>query len=65
MPKHSTPKRKKAGRPEIEPKMKKVSMGVCGTPALIEAAKRAAFRRGESFSSYVNRAVQSQLLNEG
>jgi hypothetical protein len=67
MAKQSAPKKTKTrtpGRPGIDPKMKKVSLGVCAAPALIKAAKDAAWKRGESFSSYVQRAVQTQLLTE-
>jgi len=42
----------------------KVKLSASASPALIALAMKMANKRGESFSSYVARAIQTQILNE-
>lgn len=55
----TTPKR---GRPATG--KNKIKLSASASPALIAAASKAAAKRNESFSSYVARAIQTQLLEE-
>jgi len=63
MPKQATkqvgPKR---GRPATG--KQKIKLSASASPALIAAASKAAAKNGESFSSYVARAIQTQLLED-
>lgn len=52
----------KRGRPATG--KTKIKLSASAPPALIAAAAKMAHKRGESFSSYVARAIQTQLLNE-
>jgi hypothetical protein len=60
-------------RPPINPQVKrgrpatgksKVKLSASASPALIAAAAKAAAKKNESFSAYVSRAIQTQLLND-
>jgi predicted HicB family RNase H-like nuclease len=63
MPKQSnTPTQPKRGRPATG--RNKIKLSASASPTLIAAAAKAAAKRGESFSSYVARAIQTQLLEE-
>jgi len=56
-PKQDSPKR---GRPATGKTKVKLSASV--SPALIEAAQKAAFKKGESLSQFVSRAMQNLIL---
>jgi predicted HicB family RNase H-like nuclease len=56
-PKQASPKR---GRPATGKTKTKLSASV--SPALIEAAQKAAFKKGESLSQFVSRAMQNLIL---
>jgi hypothetical protein len=58
-PQKESPKR---GRPATG--KLKIKLSASASPALIAAATKMAYKRGESFSNYVARAIQTQLLNE-
>ena len=56
-PKQESPKR---GRPATGKTKVKLSASI--SPALIEAATKAAFKKGESLSQFVSRAMQNLIL---
>lgn len=60
-PTTDTPQRKR-GRPPTG--KTKIKLSASASPALIATATKHAYKRGESFSSYVCRAIQTQILNE-
>ena len=59
---HQAAPKPKRGRPSVA--VRKIKLSASASPTLIDAAMKMATKRGESFSSYVARAIQTQLLNE-
>lgn len=61
MPKQATKEESpKRGRPATG--KTKVKMSASVSPALIEAATKVAFKKGESLSQFVSRAMQNLIL---
>jgi predicted HicB family RNase H-like nuclease len=60
MPKPTTQASPKRGRPATGRTKVKLSASV--TPSLIQAASAAAYKKGESLSQFVSRAIQNLVL---